>query len=250
MPECHGEILEIFSGIQGEGLSVGVRQIFVRFAGCNLDCAYCDTMAGFDGVRQCLAEQTPGRRDFETLPWPLSVDTCVEAVRRLTGHSFAHHSLSLTGGEPLLQANFIREMLKALNRSMPVFLETNGTLPDNLEQLLEFIDILSIDIKLIEGDDEIPHRETHRRFLELSADRDMFVKLVVTSKVTLQQMETVCRLVQEVDWTIPLVLQPVTGRGAVEGPSSEQLLEMNAVCLSILPYVRVIPQTHIMIDQR
>ncbi len=250
MPDYQGEILEVFSGIQGEGLSVGVRQIFVRFAGCNLECAYCDTMDGFDGVRQCLAERTPGRRDFEKLPWPLSVDTCVEAVRRLTGHGFAHHSLSLTGGEPLLQVDFIQEMLKALNRSMPVYLETNGTLPDNLEQLLEFIDILSIDIKLIDDIDEIPHREMHRRFLELSSGRDMFAKLVVTSKVTLQQMESVCRLIQDVDWTIPLVLQPATDRGAVEGPSSEQLLEMNAVCLGILPYVRIIPQTHIIIDQR
>ena len=36
-------IVEIFSSIQGEGLLVGRRQIFVRFAGCNLDCNYCDT---------------------------------------------------------------------------------------------------------------------------------------------------------------------------------------------------------------
>ena len=36
-------IIEIFSSFQGEGLLIGERQIFVRFAGCNLDCNYCDT---------------------------------------------------------------------------------------------------------------------------------------------------------------------------------------------------------------
>ena len=36
-------IIEVFSSIQGEGLLIGRRQIFVRFAGCNLNCNYCDT---------------------------------------------------------------------------------------------------------------------------------------------------------------------------------------------------------------
>ncbi|MDX9694125.1 MAG: 7-carboxy-7-deazaguanine synthase QueE, partial [Methanothermobacter sp.] len=36
-------IMEVFSSIQGEGLLVGCRQIFIRFAGCNLNCKYCDT---------------------------------------------------------------------------------------------------------------------------------------------------------------------------------------------------------------
>jgi len=41
--DLYADIAEIFSSIQGEGLYVGRRQIFIRFCGCNLNCRYCDT---------------------------------------------------------------------------------------------------------------------------------------------------------------------------------------------------------------
>ena len=38
-------LVEVFSSFQGEGLYVGQRQLFIRFAGCNLRCRFCDTEA-------------------------------------------------------------------------------------------------------------------------------------------------------------------------------------------------------------
>ena len=44
METINAPIIEIFSTFQGEGSFIGKRQIFVRFAGCNLNCNYCDTV--------------------------------------------------------------------------------------------------------------------------------------------------------------------------------------------------------------
>ena len=41
--ENRAKIKEIFSSIQGEGLYIGCKQIFIRFCACNLNCYYCDT---------------------------------------------------------------------------------------------------------------------------------------------------------------------------------------------------------------
>ncbi len=48
------KISEIFCSIQGEGLYLGQKQIFVRFAGCNLDCDYCDESKAKDGEKFSL----------------------------------------------------------------------------------------------------------------------------------------------------------------------------------------------------
>jgi 7-carboxy-7-deazaguanine synthase len=57
-------LIEIFSAIQGEGINVGTRQIFVRFGGCDLRCHYCDSQHTWQKQPTCSIEQTPGERDF------------------------------------------------------------------------------------------------------------------------------------------------------------------------------------------
>ncbi len=245
-----GEILEIFSGIQGEGPLVGVRQVFVRFAGCNLDCFYCDTMDAFSGQTECLVEQVPGHRDFESLPWPLPVDRTAAIIRRLLRGGVDHHSISLTGGEPLVQSEYVRELLCILNGESHVYLETNGTLPGDLESVLDLVDIISVDVKVFPRLGGVPYFDRHRLFLELAAGKRVFVKFVLMDDVTDKQIETVCRLIARVDRSIPLVLQPVTKRDCCAPPASDRVLEIDSLCLRFLPDVRVIPQVHKVLGQR
>lgn len=110
-------INEIFYSLQGEGFHSGTPAIFVRFSGCNLVCPFCDTdFASFkemtvtqiaERVEELLPEDTPTRKS------PILV---------------------LTGGEPALQAD--AELLVGLHTllSLPVHIETNGTveLPEDL----------------------------------------------------------------------------------------------------------------------
>ena len=97
-------ISEIFSSIQGEGMLAGRRQIFVRLMECNLDCRYCDT--NFEKSDICRLESKPGSGTFLNIPQPPSLHEITAIIEewqsQLPG---AHHSVSITGGEPLLYAD-------------------------------------------------------------------------------------------------------------------------------------------------
>ena len=116
------KVNEIFASIQGEGPYVGYKQLFVRFCNCNLKCNYCDTefMDGKDYNPCELADEVNKFSDV--------------------------HSVSLTGGEPLLQIEFLKDFLPRVNKK--IYLETNATLADKFIEVKPFIDIVSADIKL------------------------------------------------------------------------------------------------------
>jgi 7-carboxy-7-deazaguanine synthase len=121
---------EVFSSIQGEGTLIGRRQVFVRFSGCNLDCNYCDTSKSRDS-------------QFGNL---ISTEELFNQVNKIITPDF--HSISFTGGEPLLHADFIKNFLEKYE--FKSLLETNGSLPDELQKISDFLDYVSLDIKLPE----------------------------------------------------------------------------------------------------
>ena len=67
------DLVEIFSSVQGEGLLVGVRQIFLRFPDCNLACRYCDT--DFARSPECRIENSPGCGEMTGVPNPVTLET-------------------------------------------------------------------------------------------------------------------------------------------------------------------------------
>lgn len=237
-------IVEMFSSIQGEGKYVGYRQLFIRLAGCNLACAYCDTASSRQLAPSGQIEQTPGQRDFVTVKNPLPVEELIRYSQDLL--ELRHHSVSFTGGEPLCQAEVIAALAPRLGAK--VYLETNGTLPDELRAVLPFISYVSMDIKLpsVTGQE---HWAAHERFLKLAAAKDVFVKVVLSGETSQDEFDQAIGLVAAVDPVIPLVLQPVTPLGAVSAVSPETVLHFQAKALAVLSDVRVIPQTHKFIGQ-
>jgi 7-carboxy-7-deazaguanine synthase len=242
-------LVEVFSSIQGEGILVGLRQVFVRTYGCNLRCTYCDspeTLKESLIPDRCRVETTPGSWAFDTIPNPVAAEQLTSIVAGYLREP--HHSLSITGGEPLLHAAFFERWLPAARAlGLKVFLETNGMLPAHLRRLLPLLDYISMDFKAPSATGLAPDETAsrHREFLQVARGAEVYGKLVVTPGTTLEELDTVVDAIAAVDAAIPLILQPVTPFGAEPLPvPPARLLQFHAAASRRLPGVRVIPQTH------
>ncbi len=242
IPKTDANLIEMFSSIQGEGILVGCRQIFIRLAGCNLNCQYCDT--DFSPVENCQLEDPPGTGQIQQLPNPIELGTVTDLISRWCNEApGAYHSISLTGGEPLLQKDLLLEWLPALRKILLIYLETNGTLPDALQQLLAHIDWVSMDIKLHSQTGLETDWATHSRFLQLANTKNCYVKMVVGETTPVQELQTAAELVADISADIPLVLQPLTVDDRI-AVSAQALLEMQQLISGLHANVRIIPQTH------
>lgn len=238
-------LIEIFSSIQGEGKYVGCRQVFVRLEGCNLDCSFCDTENTPGSHPKCEVETYAGSREFASLPNPRSAEQVAMEINRLC-KEVPHQAVSFTGGEPLLHADFIREVAKEVE--VPIFMETNGTLYKQLESIIDITDIISMDIKLPSIVSQLQW-EAHRKFIEIAKAKDLYIKLVVADKTTEEEFRKAIDLVAEAAPETLFIIQPVTPYGGCKAASPEKILMCQNYALTKLKDVRVIPQTHKMIGQ-
>lgn len=183
-----GMVTEVFSSIQGEGIYLGERQIFVRLYGCNLNCQFCDTRLNK------FTHYTPN-----------------ELCEEIKSHGNNHHSVSFTGGEPLAQEDFLREILKlSKDNGMRNYLETNGTLPEALESVISNVDIVAMDLKLSSSTGMSNYWDAHRRFLKIASQKEVFIKAVICSVTTEDDLKEGLELISDVDPSAILVLQPNT----------------------------------------
>jgi len=225
-------ISEIFFSVQGEGLYCGQKQVFVRFAGCNLRCAYCDEPAALEKVRSAR----------------LSARDAAGAVLKLAGKNRAK-AVSLTGGEPLLNWGFIKAVGPALRKAgLSVHLETNGTLYRELEKVKEIADVISMDIKLPSSTGQKPFWREHGRFLAVAPEKT-FIKTVVCSKTRFSDFKKAVQLAASVSRRLPFFIQPVTsvsGKAAHGARPPSAIFLEKACCLAAaeLSTARLLPQQH------
>ncbi len=243
MSGAHAPLVEVFASFQGEGVHVGIPQVFVRFAGCDLQCGYCDTAYARAAPEQCTVF-TPGG-DEKRLPNPISLQTAVEAVYELVDADPMLKSVALTGGEPLLQADYIAELAPAVaRRGLGVYLETAGHLPMQLEQVIDHVDTVSGDIKLQETMETPVAYELMAEFWTIAARTEAFAKLVITDEVSLGGFKQACAVLGASIRTVPAVLQPVTPTGQVRPPGAEMLWLLAREAERWFSGVRVVPQCH------
>ena len=243
IPSNEAQLLEVFSSIQGEGGLIGCRQIFVRMAGCNLDCAYCDT--DFSPQDYCRIEDAPGSGQFRNVSNPVSLEVLAGIISGWVERSPGmHHSISLTGGEPLLQLDVLKEWLPVLRDILPVHLETNGTCPEALETLVPHIEWISMDVKLSSVTRVETPWQLHRSFLEKAIKTNVWIKAVISEETPEREMLDLGKFVHHIAPDATICLQPVTRRGKVE-MCNEHLLTLQTSLSEVHKNIRVIPQTHV-----
>jgi len=182
----HGRITEVFNSVQGEGLYLGEEQVFVRFFGCNLDCKFCDTKPN------SFLRYEPQ-----------------ELFEEIKLYENDLHSVSFTGGEPLLQNDFLKEVLKLTRRhGYRNYLETNGTLYYELEEVIDYLDYIAMDLKLPSSTGFGTFWNIHKRFLKVACQKEVFLKAIICESSQEKDLRQALRLIKEINPDTILVLQP------------------------------------------
>lgn len=220
------EVNEVFLSIQGEGVYAGEPHIFVRFHGCNMRCVFCDTPQ----------QEAPGESSIRSI-----VDRIESADSGKTARS-----VTITGGEPLLHSNFLKVLLPPLKeRGYKIHLDTNGTLPDKLRDIIGLVDIIAMDIKLPSSTGNKDFWDEHLEFLRTAKAKEVFIKMVITAETSEADIDKAAELIESVNRSIALILQPASEFGEFKSiPQASKLMEWQKRAQARLKDVRIIPQLH------
>lgn len=224
---------EVFLSIEGEGVYIGTKTLFIRFAGCPLRCRWCDT------------------------PYALSIkdgkeyDICeaLNLIDRLIVSNI--YKANLTGGEPLLQYKAACEIAKYLkSKGLKTYLESSCYDSNRFKALLPFIDICKIEFKL--RDSEAVNVNLHDRLIEenllcleyaIQNRRSTYIKIVVSKESSVEEVRDIVNKIFKrvnLNYLTGFVIQPAYG----DEPSINKLLQIYDVVYEHYKEVRIIPQMH------
>lgn len=232
------EISEIFSSVQGEGREIGRPFLFIRFSGCNLSCNYCDSRYTMKSPAVLSGEIGTQSFHFQN---PLGSDDLISLLQEADYPTW----LSFTGGEPLLQAEFIESLFPALKKKK-LLLETNATLPEKLtEKMISRIDVVSADVKLpsVAGLDCLS--KTEEFLSKLGLANFVTLKAVFSKETPDEEIESALFLsekLHQVNPNMALIFQPITRNNLPEiGENLESIVKrIERVSFEC----RIVPQIH------
>lgn len=178
---------------------------------------------------------------------PMSLARTLGEVQKLERREGPHACVSLTGGEPLLYADFLRSLCQALHqKGFPVLLETSGVLWRQLSKVLAGCDIIAMDLKLASVTRQRDFFEGHKKFLQIAAKKTVYLKTVISRSVDILDFERHVRMASRIAPRTTLFLQPLArGRGKCPGPALMKFLnKLQRIGAKHLSDVRVGIQLH------
>lgn len=205
---------------------MGERQLFIRFEECHIQCTYCD-------------EVKPGVE--------LTFDQVMAEVKRLESEEGQHTYVSLTGGEPLLYLAFLMSLMPALkNLGLRIYLETNGILWPALKEVIGWCDVIAMDMKPASVTGDKNFDEDHRRFLKIAAQKETFIKIVLSKEIDFDEYEKEIRIIADINTQIPVILQPISSR--IEGHEDPELMALLSQLQKLgskwVRDIRIVPRFH------
>ncbi|MCH2103453.1 MAG: 7-carboxy-7-deazaguanine synthase QueE [Planctomycetes bacterium] len=256
LKDLKAPVMEVFSSFQGEGLYAASPQVFLRLAGCPLRCAWCDTPGSWELAEgaQARVRTTTEKRSEPAWASPEDAQRWIDEVDP-TGRM----TVSVTGGEPLLWAEFLLALRPLLGRRR-VHLETAGAHPESLRRVLQACDHVSADLKLpldmgapvaVGFDEEeaspVSHEDWRRSrlaLLGLLRDRDACGKVVIAGGHPAAAYEELFDDVRERASELWLFLQPATPISGAPGPTREEVERLAAAAKGRGLRARVLGQLH------
>jgi 7-carboxy-7-deazaguanine synthase len=199
-----------YLSIEGEGIHIGKPMTFIRLAECNLRCKWCDTKFSWSKGVEWRHKAILDR---------------LEKIRCV--------NVSLTGGEPLLQASELIMLLNQLTDYI-TYLNTSGTVWSTL--VFDKVNWISCDLKMpssqMKSDPTVVHRlaETYPEKLQF--------KIVVSH----EDLPYLLKTVKEIPMTIPVTIQPEYNSYGTSG--AVYLSEWVKTHLQNHVNIRVLPQLH------
>lgn len=225
---------EIFTSIEGEGILLGTKTLFVRLAGCPLGCHWCDTSYA--------------------IPMESGEAHSIVEAKELISSSLQPYTykVNFTGGEPLAQHDAVIELAQMVReKGVKTYLESACYDSARFGKVLPHIDICKIEFKLSDADavDSALYANLLRNELEclrlaLEAKKPTYIKIVVTNSSKLSEFEDLVRTIFELarpDDIAGFIIQPSS---SIQQPTLEKLFGFYD---SVYPYynaVRIVPQMH------
>lgn len=233
--KVRARVSEIFTSIEGEGIFVGKKTLFIRFSGCHLKCRWCDT-------KYALPLDSGTEYQIDEIE-----DLIMRELQPFT------YKVNFTGGEPLLQTDAVIKLADFIKKqtNLKTYIESSCFDSELFSKVLPYIDICKIefktdDSKVVENEmyDSLLLNEIKCLQLAVESNKTTYIKIVVTDSTNLESFKNlvynISKKIKPSD-IVGFIIQPSHG---VDQPTVNKLLHTYDIVQPMFPEVRIIPQLH------
>lgn len=233
--KARARVSEIFTSIEGEGIFVGKKTLFIRLSGCHLKCRWCDTKYA--------------------LPLDSGTDYQIDEIKDLIIKELQPftYKVNFTGGEPLLQTEAVIELADFIKKhtNLKTYMESSCFDSELFSKVLPYIDICKVefktdDSKVVEDEeyDNLISNEIKCLELAVESNNGTYIKIVVTNSTNLESFKNlvynISKKIKPSD-ILGFIIQPSFG---IDQPTVNKLLDTYDIVQPMFPEVRIISQLH------